>query len=89
MDKNHRNLPHGGSVISSGTTGKNSENKHTIEYKLNLDSNPEFTSSVLVCCARAAYKLSQRGDFGCKTILDIAPSDLSALSGEELREKML
>lgn len=89
LDKYHKGLPHGGSVISSGTTGKNNENSHTIEYKLNLDSNSEFTASVLACCARAVYKLANRGEYGCKTILDIAPAELSALSGAELREKML
>lgn len=89
LDKNHKGLPHGGSVISSGTTGKCGENSHTIEYKLCLDSNPEFTASVLACCARAVYKLSKRGEFGCKTVLDIAPAELSAFSGAELREKML
>ncbi len=89
LDKNHKGLPHGGSVISSGNTGVAGENTHTIEYKLKLDSNPEFTASVLACCARAVYKLAKRGEHGCKTVLDIAPAELSALSGEELREKML
>ncbi len=89
LDKNHKSLPHGGSVISSGTTGVNGENTHTIEYKLNLDSNPEFTASVLVCYARAVYKLAKRGEYGCKTVFDIAPAYLSELSPSELREKML
>ncbi len=89
LDKNHKGLPHGGSVISSGTTGAEDENTHTIEYKLNLDSNPEFTASVLVCCARAVYKLANRGEYGCKTVFDIAPAELSPLSGAELRKKML
>ena len=89
LDKYHKGLPHGGSVISSGATGVNGENTHTVEYKLNLDSNPEFTASVLACYARAVYKLAKKGDFGCKTVLDIAPAELSALSGAELREKML
>lgn len=89
LDRDHKGLPHGGTVIHSGNTGWNGENHHTVEYKLKLDSNPEFTASVLVACARAAYRLNCRGDYGCKTVLDIAPADLSFLSREELREKML
>ena len=89
LDKNHKGLPHGGSVLRSGVTGFNGENKHTIEYKLTLDSNPEFTGCVLVALARAVGKLHARGVTGCTTIFDIAPADLSALSGEELRAHML
>ncbi len=89
LKANHSGIPHGGSVIRTGTTGWNDQNKHVIEYSLNLDSNPEFTSSVLIAYARAAYKLSQAGLTGCKTVFDIAPADLSPLSGEELRAHML
>ena len=89
LDKNHKGLPHGGSVIRSGITGHDGENKHVIEFKLDLDSNPEFTTSVLVCYARAAYRLAKEGVTGCKTVLDIAPSYLSAKSGEELRAHLL
>ena len=89
LDRDHKGLPHGGSVIRSGVTGHDKENKHVIEFKLNLDSNPEFTTSVLVCYARAAYRLAKEGVTGCKTVLDIAPSYLSAQSGEELRAHLL
>lgn len=85
----HSTLPHGGFVIRTGTTGANSENKHIIEYSLTLDSNPEFTASVLVAYARAVNKLYNRGDYGCKTVFDIAPADLSPLSAEEIRKIML
>ena len=86
---NHSALPHGGSVIRSGKTGLSGEHNHTIEFSLALDSNPEFTSSVLVACARAIDRMYRRGMMGCKTIFDIAPADLSPLSPEELRAKML
>ena len=89
LRENHRGLPHGGSVIRSGVTGFNGENKHTIEYKLTLDSNPEFTASVLVAYARAVYRMAERGQYGCKTVLDVAPADLSMMSADELRAKML
>ena len=89
LRENHRGLPHGGSVIRSGVTGFNGENKHTIEYKLMLDSNPEFTASVLVAYARAVYRMAERGQYGCKTVLDVAPADLSMMSADELRAKML
>lgn len=89
MNKNHSGIPHGGSVIRTGATGYNNENKHVIEYSLKLDSNPEFTASVLVAYARAVYKLNKKGDYGCKTVLDVSPSDLSELSSAELRAKML
>jgi diaminopimelate dehydrogenase len=85
----HGGLPHGGFVLRSGVTGLEKENHHVIEYALKLDSNPEFTGSILVAVARAAYKMKQRGDKGCKTIFDIAPADLSALSPEELRAHLL
>lgn len=89
MAEKHNTLPHGGMVIRSGKTGLGNENTHTIEYKLTLDSNPEFTSNVLVALARAVNKKAQRGETGCVTIFDIAPADLSPLSGDELRAHML
>ena len=89
MQKNHSGLPHGGFVIRSGVTGFNKENKHIIEYSLKLDSNPEFTGSVILAYARAAYRLSKEGQTGCRTVFDIAPAYLSPLSGEELRKKLL
>ena len=76
-------------MLRSGVTGWNKENKHLIEYSLKLDSNPEFTSSVLVAYARAAHRLSKEGQSGCKTVFDIAPAYLSAKSGAELRKEML
>ena len=82
MKRDHSKLPHGGFVIRNGKTGWNQENTHVIEYRLKLDSNPEFTSSVIVCCARAAFRMKQEGMSGCKTILDIPPAYLSAKSGE-------
>ena len=85
----HSGIPHGGFVIRSGKTGWNLENNHVIEYSLKLDSNPEFTSSVLIAYARAAYRLASEGQSGCKTVFDIAPAYLSAKSGEELRKHML
>ena len=89
LKRDHASLPHGGFVIRSGKTGWNLENQHVIEYSLKLDSNPEFTSSVIVACARAAYRMKQEGVSGCKTIFDIPPSYMSAMSGEELRKLML
>ncbi len=84
MKKNHAGLPHGGNVIRSGVTGWNGEHKQTIEYKLTLDSNPEFTASVLVAYARAAMKMKNRGITGCQTVFDAAPADLTLLSREQL-----
>ena len=89
MQKNHAGIPHGGFVIRTGSTGKDNQHKHTIEYSLKLDSNPEFTASVLVAYARAVYKAASRGEIGCKTVFDVPPADLSPLSGEELRATML
>lgn len=89
LREKHSALPHGGSVIRSGKTGLSGEHSHTVEFSLTLDSNPEFTSSVLVACARAIDRMYRRGMTGCKTIFDIAPADLSPLSPEELRKKML
>lgn len=86
---NHSGIPHGGFVIRTGKTGWNGENNHVIEYSLKLDSNPEFTASVIIAYARAAYKLSKEGQTGCKTVFDIAPAYLSAQSGEELRAHLL
>ncbi len=86
---NHSGIPHGGFVIRSGKTGWEEENSHVIEYSLKLDSNPEFTASVIVAYARAAYRLSTEGVSGCKTVFDIAPAYLSAKSGEELRKELL
>lgn len=89
LDREHKGIPHGGFVIRTGKTGKDLQNNHVIEYSLKLDSNPEFTASVLVAYARAAYKLNHRGEAGCKTAFDIAPADLSALSSEEIVKTML
>ena len=89
MIKNHSAMPHGGFVIRSGRTGAEGNTKHIIEYSLNLESNPEFTSSVLVCCARAVYKMNKAGFTGAKTIFDIPPAFFSPKSGEELRKNLL
>ena len=89
LDRDHSGIPHGGFVIRSGKTGFNKENNHIIEYSLKLDSNPEFTSSVLVAYARAAYRMNKEGASGCKTVLDIPPAYLSAKSGEELIKELL
>ena len=89
LQKNHAGLPHGGSVIRTGKTGFDGENNHVIEYSLKLDSNPEFTASVIVAYARAAVKLHRAGECGCKTVLDIAPAYLSPCSAEELRKRLV
>ena len=89
LNKNHSGIPHGGFVLRSGKTGWEKENSHIIEYSLNLDSNPEFTSSVIIAYARAAYRLHKEGQTGCKTVFDIAPAYLSAKIPEELRASML
>ena len=89
LDRDHKNLPHGGFVIRSGRTGENGQNRHIIEYSLKLDSNPEFTSSVLVCYARAAYRMNKEGTKGCKTVFDVAPAYLASKSAEEIRKAML
>ena len=89
LKRDHSGIPHGGFVIRSGRTGWDGGNSHVIEYSLKLDSNPEFTSSVLLAYARAAYRLAAEGQCGCKTVFDIAPAYLSAKSGEELRKTML
>ena len=89
MQRDHSGIPHGGFVIHAGKTGKNREHTNIIEYNLKLDSNPEFTASVLVACARAAHRMHAEGATGCKTILDIPPSYLSPASGENLRKRLL
>ena len=89
LQRDHAGIPHGGFVIRTGSTGWNDENKNVIEYSLKLDSNPEFTSSVLVAYARAAYRMNKEGQTGCKTVFDVAPAYLSAQDGAELRKHML
>ncbi|MBE5921403.1 MAG: diaminopimelate dehydrogenase [Lachnospiraceae bacterium] len=89
LARNHSGIPHGGFVIRSGKTGAASENTHVIEYSLKLDSNPEFTASVIVAYARAAYKMALAGDCGCKTVFDVPPAYLSTKSAEELRAELL
>ncbi|MFG6332254.1 MAG: diaminopimelate dehydrogenase [Lachnospiraceae bacterium] len=87
--REHSGIPHGGLVLRSGVTGWQKENRHLIEYRLKLDSNPEFTSSVIVAYARAAFRLAAEGQYGCKTVFDIPPAYLSAKSAEELRASLL
>ena len=87
--RDHAGIPHGGFVIRTGKTGWNRENSHVIEYSLKLDSNPEFTSSILVAYARAVVRMAKEGQTGCKTVFDVAPAYLSSKSGEELRKEML
>ncbi|MBR3430518.1 MAG: diaminopimelate dehydrogenase [Clostridia bacterium] len=89
MKANHSELPHGGQVIRSGSTGEGGKHKHVMEFSLKLDSNPEFTASVLVACARAVCRMNTREIFGCKTLFDVAPADLSPLTPEEMRKKLL
>ena len=89
LQKNHAGIPHGGFVIRSGKTGWNLENNHIIEYSLKLDSNPEFTSSVIIACARAAVRMKKEGMKGCKTIFDIPPAYLCNISDEDLRAHLL
>lgn len=89
LSKNHSGMPHGGSVIRNGKTGFDGEHRHTVEFSLNLDSNPEFTASVLVAYARAVHRLAEKGDAGCKTVLDIAPAELSLMPREDLYAHML
>ena len=89
LDRDHSGNPHGGFVIRSGKTGWEGENNHIIEYSLKLDSNPEFTASVIAAYARAAYRMGKEGFKGCKTVFDIPPAYLSAMSGEELRAHLL
>ncbi|MBO5461027.1 MAG: diaminopimelate dehydrogenase [Ruminococcus sp.] len=89
LKRDHSGIPHGGFVLRSGTTGWNNEYNNIIEYSLKLDSNPAFTSSVLVAYARAAYRMANEGQSGCKTVFDIALAYLSAMSNEELRAHLL
>ena len=89
LDRDHKGIPHGGFVIRTGKTGQAGENRHVIEYSLRLDSNPEFTASVLVAFARAACRMNARGDVGCKTAFDIPPVDLMPMSREEVIAHML
>ena len=89
LQKNHAGIPHGGFVIRSGKTGWNLEHNHIIEYSLKLDSNPEFTASVIVACARAAVRMKSEGMTGCKTIFDIPPAYLCNISDEDLRAHLL
>ncbi len=89
LDRDHAGIPHGGSVIRTGATGAEGQNTHVIEYSLKLDSNPEFTGSVLVACARAAWRLASEGVVGAKTLFDIPPAYLSAVDDAELRATML
>lgn len=89
LKKNHSGIPHGGSVIRSGCTGFDLNTKHTIEYSLKLESNPEFTGSVLTAYARAAYRLKTKGESGCRTVFDIAPAMLVDMDGDEIRTHML
>ena len=89
FERDHTGIPHGGFVFRTGVTGLEKEHKHVIEYSLKLDSNPEFTSSVILAFARAINRLAEEGTTGCKTVFDIAPSYLSPMSAEDLRAHML
>ncbi len=89
FNRDHKEIPHGGFVFRSGVTGFEKEHKHVIEYSLKLDSNPEFTASVLLAYARAIFRLNNEGVTGCKTVFDIAPAYLTPLSGEEIRAHLL
>ena len=89
MKRNHSELPHGGQVIRCGKTGLDGNHTHVMEFSLKLDSNPEFTASVLVACARAVIRMNSRQIFGCKTLFDVPPADLSPIDPEEMRKKLL
>lgn len=89
MKRDHSELPHGGQVIRCGTTGPEGKRRHVMEFSLKLDSNPEFTASVLAACARAVVRLNDRGIYGCKTLFDIPPAVLSPMDPEEMRKKLL
>ena len=89
LKRDHSGIPHGGFVFRSGVTGWNKENKHIVEYSIKLDSNPEFTASVIVAYARAIDRLSKEGVSGCKTVFDIAPAYMSPMSGDEIRAHLL
>ena len=87
--RDHSGIPHGGVVLRTGKTGFNKEHSHVIEYSLKLDSNPEFTTSVIVAYARAAFRMNKEGNVGCKTVFDVPPAYLSSKSAEELRRTLL
>ena len=87
--RDHAGIPHGGFVFRTGKTGWNGENNHIIEYSLKLDSNPEFTASVIAAYARAVYRMAQDGTAGYKTVSDVPPAYLVDMTGEEIREKLL
>ncbi len=89
LKRDHSGIPHGGFVFRTGATGFEKEHKHIIEYSLKLDSNPEFTASVILAFARAVDRLHKEGQKGCKTVFDVAPAYLSPKSGEELRKELL
>ena len=89
LKEKHSGIPHGGLVIRSGKTGFHKENNHIIEYSLKLDSNPEFTASVIVAYARAAYRMAAEGQCGCRTVLDVPPAYISAIAPAELRKTLL
>ncbi len=89
LQRDHAGIPHGGFVLRTGKTGLNGEHNHVIEYSLKLDSNPEFTSCVLVAYARAAYRMNREGMSGCKTVFDVAPAYLSPMTAEEMRSRLL
>ena len=89
MKRDHAGLPHGGRVFRTGKTGWENEHGHVIEYSLRLDSNPEFTASVLVAYARAALRLAEDGKTGCFTVLDVPPAYLCAQDGAALRATLL
>ena len=89
MKRDHMELPHGGQVIRTGATGQENGHHHVMEFSLKLDSNPEFTASVLLACARAIGRMHGRGIYGCKTVFDLAPADLSPLSPEDIRAHLL
>ena len=89
LKANHSGIPHGGFVFRTGVTGLNKENKHVIEYSLKLDSNPEFTASVICAFGRAVVRMAKEGMTGCKTVFDVAPAYLSPLSADEIRAHLL
>ena len=89
FNKNHSGIPHGGFVIRSGKTGWNLEDTHVVEYSIKLDSNPGFTSSIIVSFARAVDRLAKEGVTGCKTVFDIPPAYLTSMTGEYIREHLL
>ena len=89
LDRDHKGIPHGGKVFRCGKTGLDGQTSHVMEFSLNLESNPEFTSSVLVAYARAAYRMAKEGACGCKTVLDIPPAYLHPADGDALRATLL